>query len=57
MRASKFINNIDLNNKNKEYNLVKVFIELNKSDISDLSDLKELFDRLISTDIVIVLVY
>lgn len=41
MRASRFINDINLDTKNKKYNPLEVFIELDKSDVSDLLDFKE----------------
>lgn len=38
MKASTFVDGIDLDNINKKYNLTKVFIELDKSNVFDLSD-------------------
>lgn len=38
VRASKLVNGINLKQNNKEYNPVKVFINLNDSDTSDYLD-------------------
>lgn len=38
MRASKFIDGIDLDNNNKKYNLVDIFIDSNNSNMSKLLD-------------------
>lgn len=48
MRASKLINGIDLDTKDKEYNPAEVLIELDEFDISDLSDFKKLSDLYIA---------
>lgn len=42
MRASRLIDDINLDIKNKEYNLIEVLIELDEFDVSDLSNSKEL---------------
>lgn len=41
MRASKFVNGINLDNNNKRYNPTNVFIDLDNSNMSELSDPKE----------------
>lgn len=44
--ASRLINSIDLDTKNKEYNLVKILIESDKSNVSNPSNSEELPDSL-----------
>lgn len=56
MRVFRLTNNIDRDNKNKEYNLIEVFMESDKSDVSNLSDLEKLSDYLNFTHTVITLV-
>lgn len=41
IRASRLTNGIDLNNKNKQYVPIEVFIESDESNMSDLSEFKE----------------
>lgn len=57
MNDSNLANSIDLNNKNQNYNFIDILVELDKSDISNLSKLKQLLDRLISMHTITVLVY
>lgn len=46
MRVFKLVNNIDLDNNNKEYNPAKVLIDLDNSNISKLFDSKKSFTQL-----------
>ena len=38
MRASKLVDGINLDNNNKEYNPTEILIDLDNSDMSELSD-------------------